>query len=133
MAELIRDAKTTVVITGNDFACLPDDQPRMERFGRINNGKDDDVEILGGAKAKPTASHMALFELMKKGLVNHIVTSTTDGLHWLSGVPKVRITEIHGKSYALVCSSCGTEYPRTFEMKSEVPVDGEYITDEICS
>jgi len=59
-------------------------------------------------KAVPTKTHMVLKQLMDDGFITHIVSQNCDGLHTRSGIPKEKISELHGNMFAEYCgnSSC---------------------------
>ncbi|KAH9287639.1 hypothetical protein KI387_031756, partial [Taxus chinensis] len=41
-----------------------------------------------------------------------------DGLHLRSGMPREKLAELHGNSFREICSSCGKEYVRDFEVET---------------
>ncbi|KAE9458352.1 hypothetical protein C3L33_09748, partial [Rhododendron williamsianum] len=41
-----------------------------------------------------------------------------DGLHLRSGIPREKLSELHGNSFMETCSSCGVEYFRDFEVET---------------
>ena len=62
-------------------------------------------------KLRPTYTHEALVKLMDEGYLKYIISQNGDGLHGLSGVPKDKISELHGnvfiEMYVLFsCFSC---------------------------
>lgn len=67
-------------------------------------------------KAKPSFTHMALVALMQKGYLHYIVSQNVDGLHLRSGVPRAKLSELHGNIFAEYCDRCNTEYVRDFDI-----------------
>jgi len=76
----------------------------------------DRGEARGGGKdlkqARPTPTHMALAEMVKKGLVRHIASTNLDGLHRRSGIAWENLSELHGNSFVEKCVECGAVYER---------------------
>ena len=72
------------------------------------------------AQALPTMLHMALLELMNRGILKHVISQNTDGLHRKSGIPKDNITEVHGNRNLEVCVKCERDYMRDFGVRSTV-------------
>ncbi|MCB1662904.1 MAG: NAD-dependent protein deacetylase [Pseudomonadales bacterium] len=62
-------------------------------------------------KAKPNASHMALYELEVAGYVQQLVTQNVDGLHQQAG--STRVIDLHGRIDTVCCLGCGNDTPRT--------------------
>lgn len=62
------------------------------------------------AAAAPNASHLAVAELERTGLVTGVVTQNVDGLHSAAGSRAV--VDLHGRLDTVVCLSCGLRRPR---------------------
>lgn len=62
--------------------------------------------------AKPSLTHMALLKLVQENLVHYIVSQNVDGLHIKSGLPRSKISELHGNMFVEKCDRCETEYVR---------------------
>jgi NAD-dependent SIR2 family protein deacetylase len=74
--------------------------------------------IVGMAQAHPTKAHMSLVELMNRGMLKHIISQNTDGLHRKSGVPADKISEVHGNRNKEECMKCGRDYMRDFHVRN---------------
>lgn len=57
---------------------------------------------------QPNNAHLALAELEKMGIVQHVITQNIDGLHIKAGSRNV--TEIHGSLRETYCLHCGKEF-----------------------
>ena len=53
---------------------------------------------------------------MNRGLLKHVISQNTDGLHRKSGIPKENLTEVHGNRNLEHCSKCGKDYMRDFNV-----------------
>lgn len=56
---------------------------------------------------KPNAGHDAVADLVRRGLVSHVITQNIDNLHQDSGVPEERVIELHGNTRYAKCLDCG--------------------------
>jgi NAD-dependent deacetylase len=77
-------------------------------------------------KVKPNAGHDAVAELVKRGIVSHVITQNIDNLHQDSGVPKEKVIELHGNTRYAKCLDCGDRMEIAdirvwFETKGEPP------------
>ena len=68
--------------------------------------------------AQPTTAHMSLFMLYKQSKISHIVSQNCDGLHLRSGIPRCKISEVHGNMFIEVCKACKPvrPYVRLFDV-----------------
>ncbi|GMP65015.1 hypothetical protein CsSME_00025995 [Camellia sinensis var. sinensis] len=66
----------------------------------------------------PSMTHMALVALEKAGILKFLISQNIDGLHLRSGIPREKLSELHGNSFMEVCPSCGVEYLRDFEVET---------------
>jgi len=57
---------------------------------------------------------MILVRLVSSGIVKHIISQNTDGLHLKSGLNIKNISELHGNRNLEFCIKCGTKYLRNF-------------------
>jgi NAD-dependent deacetylase len=57
--------------------------------------------------AEPNAAHLALARLATSAVETTLITQNIDGLHQRAGTPAVRVVELHGTMYSVVCTSCG--------------------------
>lgn len=68
-------------------------------------------------QAIPSATHMAIVEMHKKGLVKATVSQNVDGLHRRSGLPADEIAELHGNTNLETCETCKRQYLRDFDTR----------------
>lgn len=64
----------------------------------------------GFSSAEPSAAHVALARLQRRGWVGEIITQNVDRLHTRAGAPNV--LELHGSTHDVVCLECGATSPR---------------------
>jgi NAD-dependent deacetylase len=61
--------------------------------------------------AEPSAGHLALAELDRRGVLHALITQNVDGLHHAAGVDPGRIVEVHGNVRDWACLTCGARGP----------------------
>ena len=69
----------------------------------------------------PAPMHTSLRELVKAGMVKHIITESTRGLLLRAGVPASSISEIKGNRFLEKCSACPCQYLRYY-LTSPIPL-----------
>jgi mono-ADP-ribosyltransferase sirtuin 6 len=57
---------------------------------------------------------MFISTLIDKGIIKHLISQNTDGLHLKSGVPIHNISELHGNRNLEFCTRCSRKYSRDF-------------------
>jgi NAD-dependent deacetylase len=56
---------------------------------------------------KPNAGHLAVAELVRRGIVSAVITQNIDSLHQAAGVPEGQVIELHGSTRYAKCLTCG--------------------------
>jgi len=77
---------------------------------------------------RPSVAHMALYALVKAGIVNLIVSTNLDNLHRRSGVPSSNLSELHGNCYKEICSKC----PREIFHHLRISSGSNHLTGNLC-
>eukprot|EP00727_Mastigamoeba_balamuthi_P006477 m51a1_g245 putative silent information regulator family protein (490) ;mRNA; r:149121-150645 len=111
-AEMLRGAEHAVAYTGagiSTSAQIPDYRGPRGVWTLRDRGEAPD-RGLQPSLAAPTVAHRALAELVRRGLVQHVVSTNVDGLHARSGVPASRLSELHGNCLQERCRACGALY-----------------------
>lgn len=68
---------------------------------------------------RPTFAHEAVAKLVEMGRLSYVVSQNADGLHHLSGIPYIKLSDVHGSAFTEYCPSCSARYVR----KTYVPED----------
>lgn len=57
-------------------------------------------------KAKPNSHHLKINDWYKDGHVSGVITQNIDGFHYMAGIDKKDVVEIHGTDRDVMCLSC---------------------------
>jgi NAD-dependent protein deacetylase/lipoamidase len=129
LAELIRDARSVVALTGAGIS-VPSGIPdfRSPGTGLWENVNPMEVAHIDAFRRdpqqfwsfygqrfqtlhdkRPNGAHLALVELERRGLVDAVVTQNIDQLHRMAGTRE--LVEVHGSIASSSCLDCGQTYP----------------------
>ncbi|XP_042478415.1 NAD-dependent protein deacetylase SRT1 isoform X1 [Macadamia integrifolia] len=121
LAMMIKKSKHLVVFTGAGISTscgIPDFRGPKGVWTLQREGKGVPEATLPYHRAVPSLTHMALVELEKAGILKFVISQNVDSLHLRSGIPREKLSELHGNSFRELCPSCGVEYLRDFEVET---------------
>lgn len=81
-----------------------------------SHGTPEEIETESFACVSPTYSHRALQCLVRENVFQYIITQNVDGLHLRSGLPRSRLSILHGDCFVEKCEKCNREYFRDFDI-----------------
>jgi NAD-dependent deacetylase len=125
--DLLRNARRAVVFTGAGISTesgIPDfrspggiwtkmmpvqfqDYLADPQARRISWERRFEMEATWNA-VRPNAGHLAVSELVRRGIVAAVITQNIDSLHQAAGVPESQVIELHGSTRHAKCLTCGT-------------------------
>ncbi|CAL5443457.1 unnamed protein product [Camellia sinensis] len=114
-------SKHLVVFTGAGISTscgIPDFRGPKGVWTLQHEGKGVHEASLSFHRAMPSMTHMALVELEKAGFLKFVISQNVDSLHLRSGIPREKLAKLHGNSFKEICSKCGVEYLRDFEVET---------------
>ncbi|KAK8490523.1 hypothetical protein V6N13_031695 [Hibiscus sabdariffa] len=121
LAKLVEKSRHLVVFTGAGISTscgIPDFRGPKGIWTLQREGKPLPEASLPFHRAMPSMTHMALVGLEKAGILKFVISQNVDGLHLRSGIPREKLSELHGNSFMETCPSCGAEYLRDFEVET---------------
>jgi NAD-dependent deacetylase len=80
---------------------------------------------------KPNAGHLAVAELVRRGIVSAVITQNIDSLHQAAGVPESRVIELHGSTRYAKCLTC-TARVEIADIRSHFDRHGEAPDCRLC-
>ncbi|KAJ3443430.1 nad-dependent protein deacetylase sirtuin-(6/7) family member [Anaeramoeba flamelloides] len=119
LAKLIRNSNYPVIHTGagvSTSAGIPDYRGPNGVWTCRDQGRNVPYVKKPWNLLEPTYCHMTISKLIDLGLVKHLISQNTDGLHVHSGVSLDKISELHGNTNKEHCKDCETEYFRPFSV-----------------
>jgi NAD-dependent deacetylase len=132
VAGWIREATSVVALTGAGISTdsgIPDfrgpngvwtKDPKAERESDIRYYMGDEAVRQSSWQrrlthpawtAQPSAGHLALAELERKGRLQLLATQNIDGLHQTAGSSGEILVELHGTMREVMCMECGERAP----------------------
>ncbi|OVA20126.1 Sirtuin family [Macleaya cordata] len=121
LAMMIKHSKHLVAFTGAGISTscgIPDFRGPKGVWTLQRDGKGVPEASVPFHRAMPSLTHMALVELEKAGILKFVISQNVDSLHLRSGIPREKLSELHGNSFRELCPSCGLEYLRDFEVET---------------
>jgi len=64
----------------------------------------------GWNNARPNRGHLAVAQLIARGVASAVITQNVDNLHQAAGVPEEKVIEIHGNSTYARCLQCRARF-----------------------
>ena len=119
LAVLIQGSKKVVAFTGAGISTscgIPDFRGPNGVWTKEQRGEATTAASNLFDTARPSFTHYALVCLVHLGIISRIVSQNVDSLHLRSGVPKAKLSELHGNIFKEKCASCGHEYLRDFDV-----------------
>ena len=150
LAALLRNARRAVVFTGAGISTesgIPDfrspggiwtkmmpvqfqDYVADPAARRISWERRFEMEETWNA-VRPNAGHLAVAELVRRGIVSAVITQNIDSLHQAAGVPEDQVIELHGSTRYAKCLTCGTRV-EIADIRSHFDRHGEAPDCRLC-
>ncbi|KAK2139453.1 hypothetical protein LSH36_1777g00001 [Paralvinella palmiformis] len=139
VARMLKSANYAVMFTG---AGISTSAGIGDFRGKAGKWTERDRERMHGAsknkrsqgfvyeQLRPTYTHEAIYKLLQLGYIKYIISQNTDSLHRLSGVPRDKISELHGNSFHEKCEKCGARYERPYAMR--LSKKNSFLQPRIC-
>ena len=82
-------------------------------------------------EARPSLTHMAMYELNKRDILKFIISQNIDGLHRRSGIHADHLAELHGNMNLEVCVKCKRQHMRDYNVRNAKAAK-KHMTGRIC-
>ena len=82
-------------------------------------------------RVQPNAGHLAVAELVRRGIVSAVITQNIDNLHQAGGVPADQVIELHGNTRYARCLSCGAR-AEIADIRAHFDAHGEAPDCKFC-
>jgi len=135
VAEHVRKAKYVLFYTGagiSTSADIPDFRGPTGVWTVRDLGTPKPNKAKKISEATPTYCHYAITELVRRRIAHFVISTNMDCLHVRSGLPKHLIIEQHGNCNKEICSKCGLEYWRQYDVGESVVKTREHFTYRYC-
>lgn len=132
IAQLLKQSKHAIAFTGagistsagiGDFRGKSGKWTENDRKKLHGASSSKTKKFVGMENLRPTYTHEAMKKLMDMGHLRYIISQNTDSLHRLSGIPRDRISELHGNSFHELCEKCQTRFERPFARRRRIAGD----------
>ena len=80
---------------------------------------------------RPNAGHLAVAELVRRGIVSAVITQNIDNLHQAAGVPEDKVIELHGNTRYAKCLICGAR-AEIAEIRAHFETQGQAPDCKLC-
>lgn len=150
LTELLRKARRAVVFTGAGMSTesgIPDfrspggiwtkmmpvqfqDYVADPMARRVSWERRFEMEETWNA-VKPNAGHLAVAELVRRGIVAAVITQNIDNLHQAAGVPDAQVIELHGNTRHAKCLTCGAR-AEIADIRAHFDSHGEAPDCKLC-
>ncbi len=80
---------------------------------------------------KPNAGHLAVAELVRRGIAAQVITQNIDNLHQAAGVPESQVIELHGNTRYAKCLTCQTR-AEIADIRQHFDAHGEPPSCKFC-
>jgi len=82
---------------------------------------------------QPTLTHRAIGHLISHNIIQLCITQNVDGLHRRTGIPRSKLSILHGCLFTEKCEKCHTEYFRDFDIGGvSFQKTGRKCTNQSC-
>lgn len=102
------------------------EERRREAWTRAFSGR------AGWTGREPNAGHHAVARLVAAGKVSSVITQNVDNLHQASGVPALKVIELHGNASYATCLECGLRHELA-DLREPFVEDGEIPSCRECA